>query len=924
MRLCSYRCILLFFCFAFGILWGQPDRLKGRIDRSRTAQLPFYIPDDARRAPDRGPLPPGIELKGLVLHLKRSAAQQQSLEQLLADQQNPNSVNYHRWLTPDEFADRFGVSDHDIRGIEAWLRSEGFTVSGRNQSRTLVAFSGPVQRASAAFGANLRRFSINGVDRFANIAAPVIPAELADVVQSIGGLDDIPETGSIVRFNPNLTQPNGRHDLAPDDLAVIYNIAPLYRTGIDGTGQKIVVIGNTEVDTADLQAFRRKFNLPAQNFQSVLVPTGADPGLNRTTLPEADLDIEWAGAVARNATIVYVYSNSIVNAIQYAIDLNLAPVITSSFSRGCEVQVGLVAAQYQALAQQANAQGITWVNSAGDAGPAGCDGNGTAVAQNGRAVRIPASIPEVTGVGGTQFDDGNGNYWMAANDANSASAISYIPESTWNAVSSRNQLLASGGGSSILFPKPAWQTGAGFPAENARSVPDVALAASSDHVAYYTVSGGNIGYFGGTSASTPVFAGILVLANQYLVSKGTLSKAGLGNVNPALYRIAQNVPEAFHDITKGDNIVPCAAGSPQCTAGSFGFSATAGYDQATGLGSPDAARLVQQWSSQPAQKAAVTVSVSPNPVYQRPPDSQGIQWSITIRVHENAGISATVTDLVIDGVSYAGQLSTFFSSTNIPANGTIRTDIGSRSINVPTVRSFIFRGTDANGNAWTAQTEVPFYGLTPTPTIAGVSNAASGRQEFAPGMLVSVYGTNFSTVTQAAAAIPLLTYMGGFAATVNGVPAPIHSVSPKQVNIQIPYETQSGLATLALSNGLAAATTTFQVAASAPGIFGGSASPQGSRGQILTIFITGEGQVTPSVATGATPAAGLFPAPQLPVSLTIGGMRAELPFVGIPTGLVGVTQINFQVPATAPLGVQPLIVTVGESSSAPVNFTVNP
>jgi hypothetical protein len=150
---------------------------------------------------------------------------------------------------------------------------------------------------------------------------------------------------------------------------------------------------------------------------------------------------------------------------------------------------------------------------------------------------------------------------------------------------------ASGGGASEFFKKPSWQTGPGVPDDGKRDVPDVALTASFLYDPYLLVYRGALAYGGGTSASAPAFAGMPVLLNHYLVARGAQRKAGLGNLNQMLYALAQTSPEAFHDITSGNNMVECQVGSPDCTSEFIGYSAGAGFDLATGLGSVDLANL---------------------------------------------------------------------------------------------------------------------------------------------------------------------------------------------------------------------------------------------------------------------------------------------------------------------------------------------
>jgi subtilase family serine protease len=189
----------------------------------------------------------------------------------------------------------------------------------------------------------------------------------------------------------------------------------------------------------------------------------------------------------------------------------------------------------------------------------------------------------------------------------------YIPEVTWNDTNS-SQISAGGGGASTIFGKPSWQTGTGVPNDGKRDVPDIALSGSNGHDPYlicsqdffsgvtspptsctngFRASDQTLAAIGGTSAGAPTFAGIVALLNQATGSNG------LGNVNPMLYGLFANnaATNVFHDITSGTNKVPCTSGTTNCPAGttSIGFTAGAGYDQVTGLGSLDVTKLVNAW-----------------------------------------------------------------------------------------------------------------------------------------------------------------------------------------------------------------------------------------------------------------------------------------------------------------------------------------
>jgi uncharacterized protein (TIGR03437 family) len=926
----THRHLILFgslFCVSAAAVYAQPDRVHSAIDNSRSTVLRGLVHTNARPENDRGAVEDSFALPGITLLLKPSATQQAALEQLLAQQQDPSSPNYHNWLTPEQYADRFGLNANDVGKVAAWVKSQGFTVTGTARGRNWLTFSGTAQQASAAFHTTIHRYSVNGETHYANASDPSIPAALADVVSSIRGLNDFRLKARLRKPVAQMTIGGGAHQMAPDDFATIYDVTPLYQAGVDGTGQKLVVVGQTDINLSDIQKFRSKFNLSAPNLQQVKVPGSPDPGISSGDLGEADLDIEWSGAVARNATVIYVYSDDVWTSALYAVDQNLAPVITMSYGE-CEQSDLADLPTFQSTAQQANAEGITWLAAAGDSGAGDCEDVGASIAQDGLAVDVPGSIPEITSMGGTEFLDQGGAYWSATNTANDASALSYIPEKTWNDTALDGELAATGGGASVYFPQPAWQTGAGVPADGVRHVPDLAVSASADHVGYYVYTGGSGTYFGGTSVAAPTMAGIFVLLNHYLVSTGLQKQAGLANVNATLYRMAQSTPAAFHSVTQGNNIVPCAVGSPNCATGTMGYNAGSGYNSTTGLGSVDAASLIHQWSSAAPSGSSVVASLDQNPVFEQQPDSSGNGWVFKLTFTEEAGIGTTLTALGIGGVDYTSQIAGLFGGAKLAAGGSVSASIGLKNLSVPVNVMFTYSGIDASGRQWNGQMSIPFQGFQTQLQIGGLSNAATGEQAYAPGMILSVYGAALGTFAQSSATIPLPQYLAGFEATIDGVTAPLYYVSPNQVNVQIPYETTPGKATLVLGNPYQDLTYTFQVSAAAPGIFtfqNGGINPFSSatRGQIVTLFITGEGQVTPSLATGATPSPhAQSPKPRLPYSVTVGGVAATIDFIGIPSGLVGVTQINYTVPSGISTGVQPVVVTVGGAASPAASLNV--
>jgi hypothetical protein len=585
----------------------QADRLSTAIDARHRVTIAGSRSARVEGLASEGPAEDRMPVPGITLHFRQTAQQSAELEQLLEDQQDPWSPHFHAWLTPEEFGERFGLSDNDFRRVRDWAESQGFRVQSAAQSRTWITFSGTAGQVRSAFLTDLHRFRETGKIRFANVTDVSLPADMAPLVSAISGLNDFRNGGGPRR---RAQETNVGKALAPADLAAIYDLNPIYEKGFTGAGQKVVVIGVSAFQISDVQAFRKEYGLPKSDPQVILVPGTADPGIDSEEFSEALADVQWAGASAPGASILYVYSPYHFHSVLYAIDHNLAPVITDSYG-GCEdhtfVERGNDAA-IRAAAQQANAQGITWVAVSGDSGPSGCEPHLDAATGRSLGVWAPASVPEVTAVGGTILNYGPGDW-----DSNNV-ARGYIPEAGWN--ETEGGLAASGGGASKVFPKPVWQTGPGIPNDNARHVPDIAFAAAWKHHPYLIVSNGAVDLFGGTSVAGPFFAGTLAVLNQYAVATGAQAKPGLGNINPRLYQLARIAPDVFHDITEGDNIIPCDTGAPGCTTGKWGYKAGPGYDQVTGLGSIDFKKLFDNWArTSPGQvPTSLTLTVTPTEV----------------------------------------------------------------------------------------------------------------------------------------------------------------------------------------------------------------------------------------------------------------------------------------------------------------------
>jgi hypothetical protein len=619
-----------------------PPRIAAGIEDAVRTRLAGNVHPQARAQNDQGIENPNTSLGRITMMFKMTAEQQTDLGALLAQQQDATSPNFHRWLTPEEYGARFGIAESDLDAISAWLAAKGLQVVETSRSRSWVAFTGTASQVQDAFETEIHRYRKNGKSFFANAAEPTVPSAFAGMVLGFRGLNNYPVSAPAIVFQRARTQPAATpqpdftvttglaisHNLiAPDDFQTIYDLKPLYSAGINGTGQTIAVVGQTDVVESDIDKFRSLSGLPSSPVQMTLVPGSADPGILDGDVVEASLDLEWSGATAPHATILFVYSTNVFGSLEYAIDQRVAPVVSISYGQCEENTYPTFIAQLAQIAQMANAEGITIVSAAGDGGPLECDyETQVSPAIEGLTVQLPASLPYVTGVGGTMFSEGNGSYWSSSNNSAGGSALSYIPEIAWvETVQSGNFtfMVGGGGGASHVFAKPTWQSAPGVPNDGARDVPDISLSAAVRHDPYlictevqassgsgftpscvngFEFSNSDYTTVGGTSAGAPSFAGIVALINQ---------KAGpQGNLNYSLYPVARNTPNAIHDIIGGGTFWECAENCPNGAGNLPG----PGYDLATGLGSIDAFNLVSAWptAAVPTGTTPLLFSISPS------------------------------------------------------------------------------------------------------------------------------------------------------------------------------------------------------------------------------------------------------------------------------------------------------------------------
>jgi subtilase family serine protease len=747
------------------------DRITRFIDDGQRITLQGNRHPLAVAGNDAGAVPQDFRMDRMLLTLLPDAAQQQSLSEFIDAQYNAESPYYHQWLTPNQFADRFGVSETDTDRIVGWLQGHGLEVEEVTAGRRSIIFGGSAAQVQAAFHTQIRSYNVRGEIHHANANEPEIPIALAEVVGGIVSLHDFhsePMHASARKAAPEFTR-GGSHYLSPADFAIIYNLAPLYQQSINGSGQSIAIVGRSNIRIADVRQFRSAFGLPAND--PLIIVNGADPGIvSAGEETEADLDVEWSGAVARNATIKFVVSKSTNSSdgvdlsAQYIVNHNLAPIMSTSFGL-CEAWLGSSGNNFlNSLWQQAAAEGITVLVSSGDDGAAGCDSASAAKATNGRAVNGLCSTPYSVCVGGTQFADVSAPflYWSLSDASGTqASALSYIPELAWNESGPGESLWSSGGGMSTMYAKPSWQTGLGVPADGKRDVPDVSLSASG-HDGYLIYQEGSLYVVGGTSAASPSFAGVMAL-----VAQGTAARPG--NANHTFYPLAgkQRAGGAavFHDITSGSNSVP----------GQTGFNATSGYDQATGLGSIDASILVSHWGDatvvpgfQPALSAGTLLL--------RAGANSSVNVTVNISGGFNAGVALSVSGLPAGvsaaftpaGLSAPGAGSSVLKITaaSTASAGTYSATIAARSgatthnlllsVTIAPAPSFTLTSSAASISVSPGSSQTLRLTTTPnstfdasiTLTIAGLPSGLTAQ--FLPSGLVASAGAESTTLTLSA------------------------------------------------------------------------------------------------------------------------------------------------------------------------------
>ena len=742
---------ILLVAAAMLILWpsihDKPSRLAAALARGGMGQR--ALPPHARAL---GALAPDARLR-LVLGL--APRDRPRLEAFLQRQRAMGIT-----LTPAQFGAEFGPDPAREGALLTYLRAHHLRVTRTYPDHLLLDLEGRAADVAAAFDTPLVRYRDGqGRMHFANSRTPRLPATLSTMVSAVIGLrdDGAPPRPALSLYTPaeaagsvpapRAARPPIRHldrpsptrrsadaggpptyMLAPAQVRAAYNVEALRARlpasaatageALAGAGQTIALLQLGPFDQTDIASFDRFFGIAATTPISVTVDGGATNSFGFIGRVEATLDVEMIHAIAPGARLL-VYNgpgastgtdnSGMDDTYARIINDNQAQVLSTSWGQ-CEPEQMADAPPDMTLLhdlfEQASAQGMTVLAASGDSGSGDC-----AAASSNPSVDYPASDPAVLGVGGTTLSlDSTG---LRQN------------ETGWS---------GSGGGTSVVYPRPTWQAGGSLPSSSFRQVPDIALNAGTAYAAW--VSNGWLGV-GGTSGATPIWAGLLALANQarYANAAGgappaCATLAGFGDLHAALYRLAASPPPTpiFRDITDGDSN---GAGAPGL-----------GWDPVTGWGVPDAPALALALRSQPDLVAPTPAPCSPTP---HATATAAAMVSGTSTATPTPSMTATATATITASATASATVMPSSTRTAVPSATVTKTATVSPTVtpsNTPTA-SFTVTATVTTSptrSATPTATMTASPSFTPTATFSPTRTAT-------PTVTVTTIATSTATTT---------------------------------------------------------------------------------------------------------------------------------------------------------------------------------
>jgi len=775
-----------------------------------------------------------VRLERMLLLLQGPGSQQTKLDTLLNAQQTVGNAQYHAWLTAAEFGQQFGPSAGDTAAVVGWLKAQGFRVAALPAGRQWIEFSGTLAQTEQAFGVRVTAVGA----RYQMTGQAQLPAGIAAQVAGLVSLDG--ELAAAAATIPVASSEDARALVATAGVAAGALTGPippaaasalLKRSGLaaewNGQGETIAIPSRSAIAPEDVAAFRDSFGLAANEVE--LSTAAQKTAVDRTGDEAATLlAASWAGVTAPGARILVVpaattnATDGLDLALAATVDGELAHTVTVGYT-ACES--GLSAAHgafYAAVYQQAAAEGIAVVAATGDSGAAACHvGGDSAPVTTGYGVNALAATPWNTAVGAAATLDGKAAGWGQATATDAA--------------------YATGGGVSQVYARPGWQAAEGVPASDPagdtasgvgsghhRYLPDVvmpAAAGSASGLAYcYAGETGADGCWlvtgGGSAGAAAMFAGLAaVVAQKY---------GPQGNVAGNLYALSRDASAgAVEDIAAGNARLVCVAGSAGCgQAGSIGFAAEAGYDLATGLGTVNAAKLVENWLQAQANGSLVATIVETNPA------------GVTLNPGATLVLSSSVSGT--GGQPTPTGTVQFFDDTTLQ-------DVGSQV------------SLDSSGHAFYTETgQLAVGGHNIEAVYSGDSNYQSGNSQ---PVTINVQPSTTTTVVSASTTTPTAGQTITVTVTISAA-NPGATPPTGTVNVTLDGISQ-GYASLSTNNSVTSAQLSVTIPGGAStytlqGIYGGDANYDQSTSSVLTLTLT-KGTTTttltasPSIVSSTTP-----------------------------------------------------------------------
>jgi hypothetical protein len=414
------------------------------VDESKLVTLAGNTRPEATTENDRGAVPDSFPMPDLLLQLKRSPVLESEFKQYIDQLTDKSSPNFRKWLTPQQIAERYGLAHEDLAAIQNWLQSHGLSVDHTYENGMVIAFSGTAGQIRDAFHTEIHYLEVKGQTHFANMSEPQIPEALFPAVAGPVALHDF-KPHTMAKRAPKYTfggcgpdptfptSPANCNALVPADYQVIYNLNPLFRQGILGAGQTIVVVDDSDSYSNDVATYRSTFLSQYSGTFITTHPGGcSDPGDN-TDDAESNIDAEIAGAIAPNATIDLATCTSVLTAIQNLVNGTNGTTVPSimSISYGeCETSNGAASnlSFYNAY-QTGVATGMSIFVSSGDESATSCSSN-LDFSRYGIGVSGYTSTPYNVSVGGTDYEDSYLNtgaqYWNQTSSSVNLTGVSVV------------------------------------------------------------------------------------------------------------------------------------------------------------------------------------------------------------------------------------------------------------------------------------------------------------------------------------------------------------------------------------------------------------------------------------------------------------------------------------------------------------------